>query len=116
MAFGELESHRVATKLAAFLGRTRPPPAIRHELDLVFRVEDQSVVLAEVRPAWRGPEGATTETGIAKATYVRRHEHWRVYWRRGDLRWHRYDPAPEVASLDVFLDHVERDEYACFFG
>ena len=41
---------------------------------------------------------------------------WKVYWLRADLRWHRYDPDAEVASLDEFLAIVDRDEYACFFG
>lgn len=53
---------------------------------------------------------------VAKATYVRSRDHWRVYWQRADLRWHRYDPAPEVATVQGFLDLVDEDAYACFFG
>jgi hypothetical protein len=32
------------------------------------------------------------------------------------LKWHRYDPDPEVKSIEEFLALVEKDEYGCFFG
>lgn len=116
MAFDEAESRTVTQALITFLERKRPPVAIRHEVDLAYRIEDQSVVLVEVRSAWLGPPGATTELPIAKATYVRKHDHWRVFWQRADLKWHRYDPERTVESIHAFLGLVERDEYACFFG
>lgn len=37
-----------------------------------------------------------------------------MYWQRTDLKWHRYDPDPEVDPVDDFLAVVETDEYACF--
>ena len=72
-------------------------------------------MIFEVRPRWRQP-GEKTEHGIAKATYVKSRELWTVYWLRQDLRWHRYEPDSEVGSLDEFLEVVDRDEYAAFFG
>jgi len=33
-----------------------------------------------------------------------------------DLEWHGYGPAPEVRSLEAFLNVVDRDEYCCFVG
>lgn len=116
MAFDEKEIQRTVRAVNAFLDRKRPPPEIRDELDLAYRIDGQSVELFEVRPAWRGAPGETIEIPIAKTTYVRRHDHWRVYWQRADLRWHRYDPDPEVTTIEAFLDLVERDAYACFFG
>ena len=35
---------------------------------------------------------------------------------RRDLKWHGYEPTPEVHSLEAFLNVVDRDEYCCFFG
>ena len=32
------------------------------------------------------------------------------------LKWHRYEPAPQVHSLETFVHVVERDEHDCFFG
>ncbi len=35
---------------------------------------------------------------------------------RADLKWHRYEPVPEVNSLDEFLKIIEEDAYSCFYG
>jgi hypothetical protein len=56
------------------------------------------------------------EQPVAKATYVRSRGVWKVYWQRADLRWHAYPPAPEVESLEDFLNLVHKDDHACFFG
>lgn len=56
------------------------------------------------------------ETLIAKATYVKAQNVWRVFWMRQDLKWHIYDPAPEVSSLKQFAQLVHEDKHACFFG
>ena len=53
---------------------------------------------------------------MAKATYVRSQNIWKVYWQRADLKWHSYDPDPEVDSIEDFLSVVDADKYACFFG
>jgi hypothetical protein len=34
-----------------------------------------------------------------------------VFWMRSDLKWHGYEPVPEVRSLAEFLAVVGRDEY-----
>ena len=56
------------------------------------------------------------EEMIAKTTFVRRAKTWKVFWRRADLKWHQYDPVPELRSLDEFLELVEDDEHGCFWG
>lgn len=116
MAFDELEAKRVEKAMSAFMAKRRPPQAIRHELDLQYRVAGQSVEIFEIRPVWRGAPGEVTEQPVAKTTYVRTQRLWRVFWMRADLRWHAYPPAPTVATFDAFLLHVDRDEHACFFG
>lgn len=58
----------------------------------------------------------TLEHAVAKATYVKAEAVWRVYWKRRDLKWHRYDPLPEVASLEAFVQLVHEDAHACFWG
>ena len=116
MAFNDSELRDVDRALTAFPERKRPPPAVREELDLAYRVEGQSVSIFEVRPAWRRQPGEKIELPVAKATYVRAHRHWRVYWQRADLKWHRYEPAATLNDIDAFLSLVEEDEYACFFG
>jgi hypothetical protein len=115
MAFGTLELAHIEDAVGVFMLRRRPPPKMRAQLDLEHRIEDQSIVIFERRPAWHGAPGETIELMVAKATYVRSRDHWRVYWQRRDLRWHRYDPA-EVPSVEAFLDLVDEDADGCFFG
>jgi hypothetical protein len=69
----------------------------------------------EVRSRFSAP-GETYEASVARATYVRTRDRWRVFWKRSDLKWHRYDPQPEVRTFPEFLSLVDRDPYACFFG
>ena len=70
----------------------------------------------EIRPAWRGPVDELHESAVAKATYLRTRGVWRVFWQRRDLKWHRYEPRPEVNSIDEFASLVAEDAHACFFG
>ena len=69
----------------------------------------------ELRPKWDQLQ-EKTETPITKATYVKPKEVWKVFWMRRDLKWHRYDPAPEVSSLEEFAQVVHEDKHACLFG
>ncbi len=115
MAFSEFEAIRYDRVIRRFVEKRRPPPNIRHELDLSYRLKDQSVEIFEIRPAWNNPY-ETLEIRVAKATFVRTRAVWRVFWQRADLKWHRYDPMPEVERLEDFVALVDRDRHACFFG
>jgi len=41
---------------------------------------------------------------------------WKIYWKRADLKWHRYDPHPEAATLAEALHIIDEDACCCFFG
>ena len=116
MVFNETEQARMEQALASFLTRRRPPPEMRSEVDLSFRVTERDIELFEIRPKWRGKPGEIVEHPVAKATYVRTRQTWGVYWRRQDLKWHRYEPVPEVNSIEEFCKLVDEDAYGCFFG
>ena len=115
MALSEFERHKVEVEVGRFVETHRPPENIRDQLDLGYRVENQSVYLFEIRPCWDKPQ-ETMECPVAKATYSKGQAIWKVYWQRADLKWHRYDPTPEVDQLVDFLALVGEDEHACFFG
>ena len=115
MAFTELELNRHECDLTRFMERRRPPLHIRPELDLGYRIAGQSVEIFEIRPDWRD-KTTKRETPVAKATYVKSKNRWRVFWMRRDLKWHRYESNYEVRSLEEFLTVVDRDEHCCFFG
>ena len=116
MAFSEFETKRLEKVVGSFIQKHRPPPHIRAELDLAFRISGQSVEIFEIRPRWRGAPGETMEHSVAKATYVRAQDSWKVYWQRADLKWHSYPDAPRVSSIERFLAIVAEDKHACFFG
>lgn len=116
MALSDIEVARVKRALDSFMQIRRPPPHIRAKLDLGYRISGQSVELFEIRPAWRGLSHERHESAVAKATFVRSRNVWRVFWQRRDLKWHGYEPASEVKSIDDFLSVVAEDRHACFFG
>lgn len=116
MTLSDFESKRLHKLVGAFVEARRPPPAMRSQIDLSFRITGQSVEIVEVRPAWQGHPGETTEQPVAKATYVKTQAMWRVYWQRADLKWHAYQPEPQVDNIERFLTLVAEDRHACFFG
>lgn len=116
MAFSKLESKMLHEVVGAFVAARRPPVHIRPQLDLAYRVTGQSVEIFEVRPRWRGTPGETMEHPVARATYVRTRDIWRIYWMRADLKWHRYEPAGQVGRIEQVLSVIAEDRHACFFG
>ena len=115
MALTELERKRCERDLASFLERRRPAPHIRSDLDIGYRISGQSVEVLEIRPDWQDRK-VKREHPVAKATFVRTRDRWRVFWMKRDLKWHAYEPNPEVHSLEAFLNVVDRDDFCCFFG
>jgi hypothetical protein len=115
MALTEIEVKRCEKALEGFFRRRRPPEHIRDQVDLGYRLSGQSVEIFEIRPGFRD-ESEKTETPVAKATFVRTQNLWRIYWMRRDRKWHSYAPHPEAGSLEAFLDVVDRDDWCCFFG
>jgi hypothetical protein len=47
------ETKRCAKAVPQWIERRRPPPHLRGEIDLTFRMEHQSVEIFEVRANWR---------------------------------------------------------------
>lgn len=115
MAFNDIERARINKEVAAYVAKRRPAPYMRAKVDLAFRLEGQSIVIFEVRPKYLDPS-ITVENNIARATYVRTKDVWKVFWQRADLKWHGYEPDPIVDSVGKFLSVVETDEYGCFWG
>src|SRR5687767_1120164 len=98
-----------------FLEMKRPPENIRHQLDLGYKIENQSIIIYEIRPAFHNPS-EKIECPVAKTTFVKSKNHWKVFWMRGDLKWHQYGPKPVVKTLKAFIKLLDEDEYSCFWG
>lgn len=115
MALSEFEIKKVEKAAEAFLAIRRPPPSIRNQLDIGWRLEKQSVFIFETRPVWRNPS-EYMDYDFAKATYVRTQGVWKIYWMRRDLKWHSYEPNSSVKTIEQFFKVVNEDLYGCFFG
>lgn len=115
MALNEGQIKEVEEAGDAFLEKTRPAPEIRDKLDLAYRIEVQSVLVYEVRPVWNNPS-ERMEQPVAKTTFVKTQNHWKVFWMQSDLKWHSYEPVPTVENIAAFFKLVDDDSYACFFG
>ena len=115
MSFSEFEIKRYEKVISEFIAKRRPPAHIRNEVDLDFRLVGQSVEIFEIRPVWNKPE-EKMEQPVAKATYVKRQNIWKVYWMKSDLKWHKYEPEFGVSELSRFIAIVDEDKYGCFWG
>ena len=115
MAISEFETKRIEKIMDGFLASQRPPVSMRNMVDIGYRLENQSIVIFEIRPQWDDQE-KKVENFVAKATFVKSKNEWHLYWLRSDLRWHRYEPEPTAKSLDQFLDVVVQDKHCCFWG
>ncbi len=114
MALTEFETEHAVAFLDAFIARRRPPEELRGELDLGYRIDDQSVEIFEIRTSPRDLS-QKIESPVARATYIRTQDIWKVFWRRADSKWHNYRPKPSVRHLDEFTQLVEEDEDGCFW-
>lgn len=115
MALSEFETALAEVHLDDYIVKMRPPAAVRDEVDLAYRIEDQSVVIFEVRPHWKDASRKIEEM-VAKVTFVRKTRSWKIYWQRADLKWHRYEPDPEVGGLEQALEIIGQEASAAFWG
>lgn len=115
MPIDSLQTLEVIEAMENFLARKRPPEEYRDKVDLSYKIEDQSIIVVEIRPRF-GRAEEKLESSFAKATFVKTKKYWKVFWMRADLKWHSYTPKPTVRSIKEFTDLVEEDKYNCFFG
>ena len=110
-----LKTVEIIETMEGFMERERPPEEIREEVDMGYKIEGQSVIIFEIRPAWHKPD-VILELPFAKATYVIAKDQWKTFWLRSNGNWDPYTPTPVVKSLNEFTALVEEDAHHCFFG
>jgi len=115
MALSEFEIKKAEKLVKGFIDKHRPPVHIRNEVDIGYRIVNQSVEIFEIRPRWDNPK-EKTETPVVKTTYVKADKAWKIYWQRSDLKWHSYQPYPTAKYLEEVLEVVGEDKNACFWG
>ena len=110
-----LQTAEIIEALENFMLKRRPPLGMRSLVDLAYKIENQSVFNFEIRPRWDNPN-ELFNSNIAKATFVKTQNHWDVFWMRSDLKWHKYQPKPNVKTINEFVDLVAKDDHHCFWG
>ena len=98
-----------------FINKRWPPEEIRNQLDLGYTYQNHVIEIFEIRPQFLD-KSETVRTPVAKARFVKSQSLWKIYWMRGNGSWVAYDPQSEVKTVDEFLEIVDEDAFACFFG
>ncbi len=101
--------------MEGFLIKSRPPEHIREEIDINYKIENQSIIVFEIRPKWNN-KSEKIEVNVAKATFVKKDNIWKIFWFMSDQAWHNYKPKPSVKFLKEFVKVIEEDKNNCFWG
>lgn len=114
MAFTELEIELIENGVGG-LCREMNRPEFKDELSIIYRIDKQDVIIFEKRPAYQRPK-EFTEIPAAKLKYLRTKKEWRLFWMRGDLKWHAYNPIKNSVKLKDLVAEIKSDPYGCFWG
>ena len=101
--------------LENYIFRIRPNEELRDKIDIAYKIENQSVIIYEIRPHYIKSE-IKIESKIAKTTFVKAKNYWKLFWFKSDLKWHIYKPHSTVKDIKEFVTLVEEDKYGCFWG
>jgi len=101
--------------MEGYLINSRPPQEVRNEVDLNYKIENQSIIIFEIRCVWDNPS-KKMELNVAKATFVKAENKWKIYCFMSDMKWHIYRPAEKVNSLKEFVKIIQEDKHGCFRG
>ncbi len=113
MAFNTTQTIDIIEIMEQYLERNRPPQEIRSQLDIGYRIDNQSVIIFEIRPDWFD-SSKIMEHDQAKTTYIKSRNRWKVFWLRSS-GWYPYKPA-EMKNLQAFVKEIEADPHGCFWG
>lgn len=109
------KSLEIIKTMESYISRVRPRQEIRHQVDITYEIEDQSIILKEIRPSLSNSDRTITRA-YAKATFIYQKNIYKIYWNRPDNKWHSYEPAAMVSRLEDFLKIVDEDKHYCFKG
>jgi len=115
MAFSAAHLRDILSSLTLWLVKVRPNEDIRGQLDIGYTIDKEDIYLEEIRPVWMKPK-EIMRNAFAKLKYQKSTNSWKIYWKRGNLKWEFYAPHPQAKSLEEALKVVSDDAYHCFFG
>lgn len=112
MAFSEFEYKRYEIIVGNFVERRRPPEEYRNEIDISFSLKNQTIEIFSVESVFND-KSQKVQIPIAKITYIKEGDKWKVYWMRGNLKWSLYET---LSSLEDAISLVDRDKHGAFWG
>lgn len=115
MSLDILNTVEIIEVMENFIEKIRPPENIRDQLDIAYKIDNQSIIVFEIRPHILKP-GLKIDQNIAKATYVKGKGQWKIFWERSDLKWHSYKPHVTANSVQEFINVIVEDKHGCFWG
>ena len=114
MPLNDIILQKIKNEIGGLCSR-RTPEQFKDKLRFEYEIDNQNVIIYEVRPAFHDPE-EYTKMPFAKLTYVISKNIWRLYWKRASGKWMRYEPAKSKGSLKGLVQEIDDDIYGCFFG
>ena len=106
MPISEIERRRAEKTLSEYCVR-RTNPAIRDQLEIVYRIEGNYAYIAERRPDWMDAS-IVRDHDVAKFRFVVKDRLWVLYWLDRNLAWHRFPdlaPASDIRDLLQVVDN-----------
>ena len=104
-----------AKNLVGSLCEERTPSHLKDLLRFEFEIEKHNVIIYEVRPVWNTPS-EFTRMPLAKLTYVKSENIWKLYCKRANEKWVIYEPKSSAKGLGTLVKEIDKDPYGCFFG
>jgi hypothetical protein len=114
MSFNEKELKKIDKEIKAFIKKNTVPGEIRSKAEINFKIVKNNIFIFEIRPKWDNP-AEKIEEPVARATYVKTKDSWIIFRQKCDMKWHEYEPVPEVKTLSEFLSIVYNDRNGCFW-
>ena len=93
----------------------KTPEHLKDQLRFEYEIENHNVIIYEVRPAWENPS-EFTKMPMAKLTYVKSQNIWKLYWKRANEKWVIYEPNGSDRDIGTLVKKIDKDSYGCFFG
>jgi len=112
MPISEIERRKAEKTLRDYCAR-RTNPAIRKQLEIVYRVDGNYAYIAERRPDWMD-SSIVRDHDVAKFRFVVKSRTWHLYWRDRNLKWHRFEEYAPSRDLRPLLAVV--DDEPIFYG
>jgi hypothetical protein len=120
MAFTEMETKRHEKSLENFLHKFRPKLKNKYGIDLSYMLVNQTIEIFRMIPriAIGRPIDLSDqyEDKIAKATFVKSKNHWKIYCCYAYVKWLRHRDRPTVRTLNEFYDEVYKEHSGVLTG